>query len=267
MEYLDDLEDAAIQALAEMDAVLASSPPTNLAALATKKPQRRLKLEPSYLLRLEDPLPTSRDVANNLNLPRVSKTEIGYSDNSVAKFCHLDENGARALHKWTELNFPQKRWTKVRLAIAHKGETLQLMGCDPTLPQNRPSSVESFGGSYDISGKKYPTEYFFYGTLASSTKLSQLLEIPIAEVPVLRLAVLQDGHVRVWSNRYLALVESPGEKVNGYAFYVGSKEEEDALRRYEGDNYEVVAARLVVGGTEVYGRTFRFVGCEDELSG
>jgi hypothetical protein len=36
---------------------------------------------------------------------------------------------------------------------------------------------------------------------------------------------------------------------------------------YEGDSYEVVAARIVLEGKDVVGRTFRFAGFEDELTG
>jgi hypothetical protein len=77
---------------------------------------------------------------------------------------------------------------------------------------------------------------------------------------------LLDGRVRVCAGRYKALVDEPGAVVGGLAFSCESVDQEEALRVYEGDAYEVVAARLVVDGREVVGRTFRFAGCEEELS-
>lgn len=53
--------------------------------------------------------------------------------------------------------------------------------------------------------------------------------------------------------------------MQGFGCLIRSNEKEFALRRYEGDSYEVVAARFMVGKKEVYGRTFRFAGYEDEL--
>lgn len=270
MDYLDELNVAAIQALAEMGFSLATTTTANVAACATETPQRRVlcrpKIEASYLLRLEHPFPTSRDVANNLMLPRVPRIEIGDGEDGATYFCHLDEAGVEALDIWTASNFPTKRWVKVRLGMAHKGEALHLLGRDATLPQNRPARPDLLDRPYYISGKKFPTQYFVYGTLACTTRLSRLFEVAASEVPALKPAVLHDGRIRMWAKRYRALVDSPGEKVQGFACVIRSDEEEDALRRYEGDNYEVVAARFVVCGTEVRGRTFRFVGRENELS-
>ena len=264
MDYLDELDAAAIQALTEMGASLATTPTANVAP--QRRAPRRPKMQASYLLRLEHPLSTSQDVANNLMLPRVPKTEIGDGEDGATNFCHLDEAGVEALDIWTASNFSRKRWMKVKISMAHKGDSLHLLGRDATLPQNRPSCPDLLDGPYDTSGKKYPTQYFFYGTLACTTRLSRLLEIPASEVPVLMPAVLQDGRVRLWADKYRALVDSPGEQIQGFACLVRSEEEEDALRVYEGDSYEVVAARFVVDGIEVHARTFRFVGCKDELS-
>jgi hypothetical protein len=61
-------------------------------------------------------------------------------------------------------------------------------------------------------------------------------------------------------------VDAPGAKVDGCAYMITSADEEDALRVYEGDNYEVVAAKLIVDGKEIVGRTFRFAGFDDELT-
>jgi len=54
--------------------------------------------------------------------------------------------------------------------------------------------------------------------------------------------------------------------VNGFAYVCTSSDQEDALRVYEDDNYEAVAAKLTVDGKEMMGRTFRFAGFDDELT-
>lgn len=271
MDYLDELDATAIQALAEMGVSLAITTTANVTTSTAEHSQHRVlrqtKIQASYLLRLEHPLPTSRDVANTLLLPRVPKTEIGVGESGTIPFCHLNQTGVDALDIWTASHYPKKKWTKVRLGIAHKENTLHMLGRDPTLPQNRPCGLFTPNKSNEVRGSSYPIEHFFYGTLASTTRLSRLFEIAASDVTALRPAKLQDGRTRLWSNKYRALVDSPGEQVEGFAYPVRSDEEENVLRRYEGDSYEVVAARFSVGGTDVYGRTFRFVGCEAELSG
>jgi hypothetical protein len=54
--------------------------------------------------------------------------------------------------------------------------------------------------------------------------------------------------------------------VNGFAYLCESADQEATLRLYEGDNYEVVAAKLLIDAKEVLGRTFRFAGFDDELT-
>jgi hypothetical protein len=79
-------------------------------------------------------------------------------------------------------------------------------------------------------------------------------------------ATLLDGRIRTWAGKYRALVDDPGAKVNGFAYIITSADQADALRAYEGDNYEVVAAKLIMDGKEMMGRTFRFTGFDDELT-
>jgi len=83
----------------------------------------------------------------------------------------------------------------------------------------------------------------------------------------LRSATLLHGRIRMWAGKYRALVDEQDAVVDGLAYLCESAEQEDALRVYKGDDYEVVAARLVMDGEGVVGRTFRFAGCEDELTG
>jgi hypothetical protein len=266
MEYLDDLDDFAIQALAEMGVTVATPVKYNDTESTASAPGvrvRRPKIWPSNLLRLEHPLPTARDVANALKLPRVPKTESGLGEQGEAQFCVLEQPDIDTLDTWISKNYPRQRWTKVRLSMAHKSQTLPILGRDPTLPQNRPSTVSN---SSIVSDAGYPIWYFFYGTLSDKKRLSRLFEVPEWDVPDLEPAILKDGCIRMWADKYRALADCAGGNVEGFACLIQSKEEEEALRRYEGHTYEVVQARFMIKGREVYGRTFRFAGYEDELS-
>lgn len=119
---------------------------------------------------------------------------------------------------------------------------------------------------------EFPVWYFFYGTLANPSILSRVLERPEeANLPVLYPASVNGGVVRTWAGKYRALVDSPsGHKssiVMGYAYLVQSKEEEDHLRIYETDKYDVVRCDIDFGCTHRIekGLTFRSAGEEDEL--
>jgi hypothetical protein len=102
--------------------------------------------------------------------------------------------------------------------------------------------------------------YFFYGTLADSDVLSRHLGLSEEETPVLRSARVRGGRLECWAEKYKALVDAPsGDVVSGFAYEVTSKEQEDALRAYETDNYEVVRCHISVEGRMVKGCTFRFV--------
>jgi hypothetical protein len=113
---------------------------------------------------------------------------------------------------------------------------------------------------------KYPVHYFFYGTLADPARLKRLFSLPASEIPSLRPATLFHGRIRTWARKYRALIDEQDAMVNGFAYLCESADQEAALRLYEGDNYEVVAAKLLIDAKEVLGRTFRFAGFDDELT-
>lgn len=87
-----------------------------------------------------------------------------------------------------------------------------------------------------------------------------------------RLARIYGGQLKTWYGKYKALVDCDvGDFVDGAAFLVESKEEEDALRYYETKNYEVVRCVTVwlegdYVGQRAYGLTFRFAGRNGELT-
>jgi len=268
MDYLE-LDDAATQAFEELGGDfdlphIPSKPSKSTNSSATSPPKRpRRRVETSYLLRLEHPFSTPRDVANALSLSRVPRLESGVGEDGETSFCRLSQSGMKALDTWIEKHCPGQKFTKIRIGLAHKdtGE-LPLLGRDGTLPQHRP----------DIPARpterllpEFPVLYFFYGTLADPARLERLFGVPADELRALRPAVLLDGRVRIWAEKFKALVDELGAVVDGVVYACASVDQEDALRVYEGEAYEVVAARLVVDGREVMGRTFRFAGFDDEL--
>lgn len=81
-------------------------------------------------------------------------------------------------------------------------------------------------------------------------------------------ARVRGGLLKVWGNKYKALVDAPSRMdhnkaiVDGYAFTVENSMQDDALCGYETDKYEVVrcAIELPEECQVVKGLTFRFVG-------
>ena len=260
--HIEKLSDTAIQALANFRLAGGrpddSYPDMNTSAA---NPSRRRRVQTNYLLRLDHPFTTPRDVAHQLGLSRVPKMEVGEGEHGATHFCHLDQSGIDALDAWsarTAKDYPGRNWTRVMLNFAHKGTPLPHLGRDEILPQHRPCASAP-------QGAEYPVDFFFYGTLAAPDRLARLFGIDINEVTELRPAICLDGRIRLWSNKYRALVDCPGGKVQGHVFRVESAEEEEALRAYEGDSYEIVNARVEIEGEVKECRTFRFAGYEDEL--
>ena len=269
MDYLE-LDDAATRAFEELGGDfdlphIPSKPFGSTNTSTTSPPKRpRRRVEASYLLRLQHPLSTPRDVANALHLLRVPRLESGAGDDGETSFCRLSQSAMKALDAWVEKNCPKQRFTKIRIGLAHKDSgVLPLLGRDGTLPQYRPH-IPAQPAEQPLH--EFPVHYFFYGTLADPERLERLFGVPASELSTLQSAVLMNGRVRTWAGKYRALVDDPGAMVDGVAYACMTVDQEDALRVYEGDAYEVVAARLIVNGTEVVGRTFRFAGFDDELS-
>ncbi|KAI0114544.1 hypothetical protein GGR51DRAFT_450234 [Nemania sp. FL0031] len=122
------------------------------------------------------------------------------------------------------------------------------------MPQNRPSSADD--PRLLPSQDQYPVWYFFYETLADPAVVGRLLGVDATYKD----ASVQGGVIKIWGGRYKALVDSPGSVVNGHAFLIQSQDQEEALRCYETDKYEVVRCELNLGSEKVRGLTFRFIG-------
>ena len=113
-------------------------------------------------------------------------------------------------------------------------------------PSNKPGQDE------------YPVPYIFYGTLAGAEKLYAMLDLD--EMPKLKEGLVKGGKIMKWG-QYRALVDGTQEdEVRGCVFVVETKEQEDALCMYKGENYEVVRCKIEMGEEKIDGLTFRFCG-------
>ncbi|KAJ4360747.1 uncharacterized protein N0V89_001314 [Didymosphaeria variabile] len=94
--------------------------------------------------------------------------------------------------------------------------------------------------------------------------------VTLAPAPMLTPACILRGKVRLWRGKYAALVDGvEDDLVQGWAYEVTNKEDEDILREYVGGTYDVVRCEISVREQEglVKGLTFRFCGKKRELEG
>ena len=103
-----------------------------------------------------------------------------------------------------------------------------------------------------------PALFFFYGTLTDPSQLQEVLQLP--EPPVFKAAPVSSRKIML-RGQYPALVNgAPDDFVKGMAYSVETEEHEKMLEYYETDAYDVVGARILVGGEKVPGRTFQWSG-------
>ncbi|KAK1520720.1 uncharacterized protein CCOS01_10839 [Colletotrichum costaricense] len=105
------------------------------------------------------------------------------------------------------------------------------LGPKATLPHHHPNSEPLIESDQRLlpTQDQYPLWYFFYGTLADPTVLNNLLGIE----PVYRAAKVHGGRLATWGGKFKALVDASAyEKgcVDGHAFLVTNKDQEDALQ-------------------------------------
>lgn len=191
----------------------------------------------------------------------------GNGEDGDAQFCVVNGREKQAIERWLggRGNGFMPMFASIRMAYKDfDGSSLYpTLGVDHTLPHHRTIN-NTF--TFLPAQAQYPVWYFFYGTLADIPTLSHVLSVSEAEVPDLRPATVEGGLMKTWGDgKYNALVDGPmGACLEGSAYLVCSKEDEDALRRYETDNYEVVRCMILVDGKkEVMGCTFRFCGTVD----
>ena len=218
-----------------------------------------------YLLKMERPLHSIDAIqtaaGHNTNaIPTLLGTD---SSGNAATFCLVDASTREAILAWLGSQKSPFQPTFVRYSQAEKAlssySPFLTLGVDTTLPQHRLTSSSS---TPSPAQDEYPVWYFSYGTLADGAVLRRLLDDDIA--PVYRPARVLGGELTTWGEKYKALVNaySKGAAVEGSAFLVRTAAEEDALRCYETDRYEVVRCTMEMldDGTSVMGLSFHFVG-------
>jgi len=182
MDYLE-LNDSAIRTLEELDGdfnlqYILSKP--SIPASTTLRTRLRRRVEASYLLRLENPFPTPRDIANILGLSRVPQLENGITEDGEASFCRLSQSNINALGPCVKKHHPHQKFTKIRISLAYKNHgELPLLGRDATLPHHLPHFLVSPARQLVL---KYPIHYFFYGTLTNPARLEWLFGVPASEL-------------------------------------------------------------------------------------
>ncbi|KIW13922.1 hypothetical protein PV08_06703 [Exophiala spinifera] len=219
----------------------------------------------SYIVQLAGPLHTPETLQEAASLNKIPALVSGVGESGQAQFCEIDGAAKTRLLSWAAKHHCGGfKPTIVRLSKAKKelcrNTQAPMLGNEPTLPQNRPDDA-AFKPT-PLPGQ-YPVWYFFYGTLAEPAVLSQ--HLGLQDTPTYIPARVSGGRVRTWAGRYKALVDAPGEIVSGSAFLVQSRPEEDALRFYETDKYEVVRCKITTQSEVLDGLTFRFDGTERDL--
>ncbi|KAG9194227.1 hypothetical protein G6011_04262 [Alternaria panax] len=185
-----------------------------------------------YLFKLSDAI-TPTILASAAILPSQPRIIEGEGEDGIAHFCQVSDLDIPKIKGWLATTYPMDHpvFAPIRGAQGFVSPLCHV----PTRNQ-------------------YPVWYFFYGTLANSSFLSELFGSS-GDVPVLTPAVIHGGKLRTWDGKYNALVDgdSPASRVDGFAYKVVSQKQEDALRMYETAKYEVVRVDIELDVSVVKG--------------
>jgi hypothetical protein len=286
MGYIDDLDQDAMNALNELNdgfssldfATSVEVPPeidhliqssTAQTATQNKKPVSKAAFKTGnmdYLFRFTGPI-TATLISSAAILSSQPTIMHGESEDGPAEFCLVPSSDMQKVKAWLSSTYPNLTPTFAPINKACKAlsatSAYPTLGLDTILPQHRPQSLDD--GRFEPVQEEFPVVYFFYGTLADEGVLAQLFDTDISGV--LRPAHIYGGRIRTWGGKYKALLDCPGSQVDGWAYEVVSKDDEDALCVYETAKYEVVRVDIVVEGRGVVkGCTFRFAGEEGDLA-
>lgn len=226
-----------------------------------------------YALKLDGPLSTAHKVQIAANLPTIPKSYHGSGEEGGAAFCKIDGRAKVAIEKWLS----KQNETGFRPLFVPEGKAYKqlsptsiypTLGKDATLPQHRPQDPHLLDKKpkFGRSQEQFPVWYFFYGTLASVSKLRSLFGLLEDDPdPFLHEASVKRGRMETWGEgKYNALVDGPEtSSIKGSAYQVMSEEHEDSLRKYETNAYEVVRCTIEMDGGIEKGCTLRFVGKAD----
>lgn len=219
----------------------------------------------SFVFKMEGPLQQANVVRDALESDSAPEFKQGTCEDGEASFCWVDGAGKAAIDRWLLQRRIMYRPTFVREALARKNlsaiSIYPFLGVDATLPQHRLATSEC---TPKPQQEQYPVWYFFYGTLAISSKLAEVLQLPEQEVPELHPASVGHGVIKTWAGKFKAPIDGQSKStVQGSAYEVQTAEQEENLRIYETARYEVVRCSIIIRFTDredvVPGLTFRFI--------
>ncbi|KAI0517579.1 hypothetical protein F5B22DRAFT_654799 [Xylaria bambusicola] len=192
----------------------------------------------SYLLKLEGPLGSAEVVKRASRSKKDPAVYYGTDDDDKpAIFCKVDSLARSTILAYLSEIESRFQPTFIKYSIATKElsrtSAYPTLGIDATMPQYRPSSTNDT--ILTPSQNQYPVCYFFYGTLADPTVLGRLLGIE----PVYKDATVYGGTLCMWGGKYKAMIDKPRGVAHGNAFWVQNQAQEEILRCYETDKYEV----------------------------
>jgi hypothetical protein len=226
------------------------------------KERRKLRAA-VFLIKLEGPFNNVQAVIQAAGLWCPSSTEVLAATNlSGQPFSFFKINGMDklAIEAWLkEHPHPGFEPTIIKDPYAQKDlsptSLYPTLGIDTTLPQFRPG----LAAIPRRSQNEYPVWYFFYGTLTDASVLLKLFG-PDYQAEY-HAATIRGGTLKSWG-RYYALVDDPSHTnlVLGKAVLIETREQEDLLRAYETNAYEVVRCSIEMDSDmRVDGLTFRFI--------
>ncbi|CCT65218.1 uncharacterized protein FFB20_11344 [Fusarium fujikuroi] len=226
------------------------------------KEKRRLRAA-NFLIKLEAPLNSVQAVVQAAGLWCPSSSEVLAAADLSGQSCSFFKiNGMDklAIEGWLK-EYPHLDFqpTIIKNPYAQKDlsptSLYPTLGLDITLPRFRPGPAATPRPLQN----ECPVWYFFYGTLTDPSFLSKLFGSNFqAEYHA---ATIRGGVLKTWG-RYYALVDDPSHTifVPGKALLVETREQEERLRAYETNSYEVVRCCIEMGLEKpMSGLTFRFV--------
>lgn len=268
MDLLAKLEILAVTANNEDNGIILETASNNQYYNHTSHPLTTLHprdKNSTFLVKLEGPLSNPSQVQVLSKSPTIPVLKEGVGETSTANFCLI--TGAMKLNILSALAGSISA-TFVRINLSLKDLSANSIApclgseIDPTLPQNRATDADEV---FLPKQGEYPVWYFFYGNLAVPEILIERLGLD--ESPTYQKAVVKGGILRTWGGgKYKALVDGDASaRIEGWAYEVGSEENEEMLRYYETDCYEVVRCDIcmVDVGEVIKGLVFRFVGDVD----
>ncbi|KAG4274467.1 hypothetical protein FPRO04_09425 [Fusarium proliferatum] len=210
------------------------------------KEKRRLRAA-NFLIKLEGPLNSVQAVIQAADLWCPSSTEVLAATDLSGRPCSFFKiNGMDklAIEVWLKeylhLGF---RPTIIKDPYAQKDlaptSLYPTLGIDTTLPQFRPGPAATPRPLQN----ELPVWYFFYGTLTDPSFLSKLFGSNFqAEYHA---ATIRGGVLKTWGRHYALVDElSHTNFVHGKALLVETREQEERLRAYETNAYEVVRCNI-----------------------